>query len=228
MRPDESMRFADRREAGRDLGFEVGKYLKERGVIDRVLVLGMSRGGVPVAAEVARAVGGDLDVIVVAGLGLPWRPDFRVGAVAESGPAVIDHDALSRANLSIDDLGPVIAQQRREIGRLVALYRDGRPSPAIAGRVVIVVDDGMQTGIRARAALRALHLSMPEHLVFATPVCAAESMDRLAVEADGLIHVRCPCCFSSTGLWYREIHELTDDDVIAALRREATAVPAPL
>jgi predicted phosphoribosyltransferase len=228
MRPDESMRFANRQEAGRDLGDEVARYLKDQGTVDRPLVLGMSRGGVPVAVEVARAINGELDVIVVMNIGVPWRPDFSVGAVAENGPSVIDHDALTRANLSVDDLGPVVAQQRRDMARLAEVYRDGREAQSVSGRVVVVVDDGMQTGIRARAALRALHAGLPAHLVFATPVCAAETMDRLAAEADGLIHVRCPCCFTSTGLWYREIHDLTDAQVVEELRDVGTAVPTPV
>jgi predicted phosphoribosyltransferase len=85
------------------------------------------------------------------------------------------------------------------------------------GRVVVVVDDGMQTGVRARAALRALHAGLPAHLIFATPICAAESTTVLATEADGLVHVRCPCCFSATGLWYREIHDVTDAELTAIM-----------
>jgi predicted phosphoribosyltransferase len=226
MRPDDSMRFADRAEAGRALADQVASYLKDHSFSPPPLVLGMSRGGVPVAAEVARAIDGDLDVIVVVAIGLPWNPDFSVGALAENGPPVINHDALTRANLSVSDLGPVVTAQREEITRQLKVYRSGHPAAAVTDRMVIVVDDGMQTGIRARAALRALHAGMPAHLVFATPVCAAESFDVLAVEADSVVHVRCPCCFSSTGLWYREIHELSDEDVTEALRREWVATAA--
>jgi putative phosphoribosyl transferase len=225
MRPEESMRFANREEAGRDLADQLSLYVKEHGIGERPLVLGMSRGGVPVAAEVARALGGDLDVIVVERIGLPWRPDFVVGALAENGPPMLSHDALARSQMTAEDLAPMIIQQRAEISRQLALYRNGHPTPSVTGRFVIVVDDGMQTGIRARAALRALHSGMPAHLVFATPVCAAESTDSLAVEADGVVHVRCPCCFSSTGLWYRDIHELSDEDVIRALHREWVGAP---
>jgi putative phosphoribosyl transferase len=220
MRPEESLRFADREEAGIALARSVAAYLDANNLTDRPLVLGMSRGGVPVAAEVARAIGGELDVLVVTKIGLPWRPDFTVGALAENGEPMIDHDALTRASLSVADLGPVVQRQRVEIARQLDLYRDGHPTPPVTDRVVVVVDDGMQTGIRARAALRALHGGFPKHMVFATPVCAAESFDRLAIEADGLVHVRCPCCYSATGLWYRDIHELTDADVIEILRRE--------
>lgn len=218
MVPDESLRFADRAEAGSALAGEVAAYLRDHGITERPLVLGMSPGGVPVAAEVARVLGADLDVLVVTKIGTPWHSEQGVGAVAEHGPVVINHDALTRTTLSPEDLGPTLASQRAEIDRLAHLYRDGRPMPSVTDRVVILVDDGMHTGVRARAALRSLHAGMPAHLLFATPVCAAESTDSLAVEADGLVHVRCPCCFSATGLWYRDIHDVTDDEVMAIMR----------
>jgi predicted phosphoribosyltransferase len=223
---DDSMRFADRQEAGWALAGQVTTYLTDHGVTERPLVLGMSRGGVPVAAEVARVIGADLDVIVVAKIGTPWQPDLGVGAIAENGPLVINHDALTRTNLAAADLSPMVTEQRAEVRRLADLYRDGRPAPGVTDRVVIVVDDGMQTGVRARAALRALHAGMPAHLAFATPVCSAETTGSLTVEADGLVHVRCPCCFSATGLWYRDIHDLTDADVVDHLRKARQLTPA--
>jgi predicted phosphoribosyltransferase len=226
MVPDESLRFADRAEAGSALAVEISRYLRENGVTDRPLVLGMSRGGVPVAAEVARSLDADLDVIVVGAIGLPWKPDFKVGAVAENGSMVINHDKLTRAEVSANDLAPAVTAERAELTRLGDLYRDGSPAIDVADRTVIVVDDGMQTGVRARAALRALHAGMPAHLMFATPVCAAEATGALEVEADGLVHVRCPCCFSATGLWYRDIPELTDADITGILRRERTLTTA--
>ncbi|GAA0913288.1 hypothetical protein GCM10009557_87100 [Virgisporangium ochraceum] len=226
MVPDESERFADRAEAGSALADEISRYLREHGVAERPLVLGMSRGGVPVAAEVARAIGADLDVIVVDAVGLPWKPDFKVGAIAENGPMVINHDKLTRADVATNDLAPSLSAARTELFRLADLYRDGRPATDVADRTVIVVDDGMQTGVRARAALRALHDGMPAHLVFATPVCAAEASGALEVEADGLVHLRCPCCFSATGLWYRDIPELTDADITGILRAERTLATA--
>jgi putative phosphoribosyl transferase len=222
---DESMRFADRQEAGRALAGHVTTYLTDHGITERPLVLGMSRGGVPVAAEVARVIGADLDVIVVAKIATPWQPDLGVAAIAENGPLVINHDALTRADHSAADLSPLVAQRLAEVARRADMYRDGRPAPAVNDRVVIVVDDGMQTGVRARAALRALHAAMPAHLAFATPVCAAEATGSLAVEADGLIHVRCPCCFSATGLWYRDIPELTDADIVHHLRMTRELTP---
>jgi predicted phosphoribosyltransferase len=217
MVPDDSLRFADRAEAGLALADQVSLYLREHGLTERPLVLGMSPGGVPVAAEVARALGADLDLIVVAKIGTPWHPEQGVGAVAENGPLVINHDALTRANLSPHDLSPLLAAQRAEVERRAHGYRAGREMPTVTDRVVVLVDDGMQTGVRARAALRALHAGLPAHLIFATPVCAAESSTSLEIEADGLVHVRCPCCFSATGLWYRDIHEVTDDEVMAIM-----------
>jgi putative phosphoribosyl transferase len=217
MVPDDSMRFADRAEAGCALAEQVDGYLREHGITERPLVLGMSTGGMPVAAEVARILSGDLDVLVVAKISSPWHPEQGIAAVAENGPLVINHDALTRANLSPHDLAPMLVAKRAEIDRLARFYRHGRPMPTVTDRVVVLVDDGMQTGVRARAALRALHAGMPAHLIFATPICAAESTGSLAVEADGLVHVRCPCCFSATGLWYRDNHEVTDAELMAIM-----------
>lgn len=226
MLPDESERFADRAEAGSALAGEIANYLREHGGSDRPLVLGMSRGGVPVAAEVARAIGGDLDVIVVGAVHSPWKQEFAVGAIAEGGALVINHDAMTRSSLSPAELGPAVTAEKAELSRLGELYRDGRPAADVTDRTVIVVDDGMQTGVRARAALRALHAAMPAHLLFATPVCAAEASGALEIEADGLVHVRCPCCFSATGLWYRDIPELTDGEITAILSQERTLAAA--
>jgi predicted phosphoribosyltransferase len=223
---DESMRFANRREAGKALGEQVAEHLQCSGWIERPLVLGLPRGGVPVAAEVARVIGGDLDVVVVAKVGAPWRPEFGVGALGENGPAVMDQDALTRFGISSIDLAPAIEQQRVEIGRQLEHYRGKHPAPVVEGRVVVVIDDGMTTGITARAALRGLRRGRPAHLVYATPVCAAESCDALRVEADALVHVRCPCCFSAFGLWYRDFSELSDAEVLEMLSR-AWSVPTP-
>jgi putative phosphoribosyl transferase len=226
MVPEESMRFADRVEAGAALAGEISTYLADHSGTGRPLVLGMSRGGVPVAAEVARAIGADLDVLVVGPVHSPWKQEFSVGAITETGPLVINHDALTRSNLSACDLSPVVAFERAALAALGELYRDGRAPIDVTDRTVIVVDDGMQTGVRARAALRALHAGMPAHLVFATPVCAAEATGALAVEADGVVHVRCPCCFSATGLWYRDIPDLTDAEVTAIMRDARTLAAA--
>jgi predicted phosphoribosyltransferase len=218
MVPDESERFADRAEAGLALAEQVAVYLRDHGITEQPLVLGMSTGGVPVAAEVARALGADLDVLVVATVTMPWHPEQSVGAVAEHGPVVINQDAMTRSSMTIDDLAPSLTARRADVDRLAYTYREGRPMPSVTDRAVIVVDDGMQTGMRARAALRALHAAMPAHLVFAAPVCAAEASGPLAVEADGLVHVRCPCCYSATGLWYRDIHDVTDDELMSIMR----------
>jgi putative phosphoribosyl transferase len=222
--PDESSRFANRQEAGRVLADRVSGYLRNNGLTDQPLVLGLPPGGMHVAAEIAQATGGELDVIPVARIGVPWRSEFGVGAMAGDGPPVIDQDALARAGLTTTDLLTVIPGGRDELARRMKRYRAGRPAPSVAGRTVIVVDDGMTTSVAARAALRAVHEGGPAHVIFATPVCAAESCDALATEANALVHVYCPCCFSAFGLWYKDLGEVSDDDVARLLGPAPTAV----
>jgi len=223
MWPEESVRFSNREKAGAALAAEVDSYLRDNGFTDRPLVVGVPRGGVPVAAEVARAIGGDLDIVVVGRIGLPWQPEFGVGTVAEAGQPLIDHSALANANLCTSDLGPAVQRQRIEIARRTEQYRRTRPAEPVTGRLVILVDDGVNTGATARAALRALRAAEPAHLVFATPVCAADSYDGIRDEADAVVHVQIPCCSSAFGLWYKDFADVDDDTVSEILDRSWTA-----
>jgi putative phosphoribosyl transferase len=230
MWPPDEERFADRTDAGRTLGAEVARYLD--GVLGATtlnkIVLALPRGGVPVGYEVARAIDADFDLVICCKIGLPWQPDFGVGAIAESGPPVFDRDALAGVGLTAGDLAPSVQRNRVELRRRQERYRRGRPSPDVAGRVVVIVDDGLATGVTARAAIRALRAGNPAHLVFAAPVCAAESADLLARDADGVVHLFNPREFHALGLWYREFTLVTDAHVEEVLTRAWGATPVAI
>lgn len=205
-------RFRDRRDAGRALAARVAAL----GLTDPV-VLALPRGGVPVAAEVAAALAAELEVFVARKLGAPGQPEFGVGAMAEGGDPLLDHAALSRLGLSARDLAPTVARERAELARRVRLYRGDRPLPPLAGRCVVLVDDGLATGVTARAALRCLRGAGPARLVLAVPVAALESAGALAHEADEIISVLLPRDLSAVGAWYERFDQTGDAEVLALL-----------
>ncbi|MGW3957882.1 phosphoribosyltransferase [Streptomyces sp. NPDC004752] len=210
------MRFQDRTQAGRELAGRLSA-LRERGALPDPVVLALPRGGVTVAAEIARALGAPLDVLLVRKIGAPHHEEFGIGAIAGDDPPLYDEHTLELLGLSEEYLAPTVARERTELHRRERRYREGRPPPGLAGRTVIVVDDGLATGSTARAALRHVRRQAPARLVLAVPVGAPESLDALRAEADDIVCLYAPYSFSSVGQWYDEFGQLTDDDVIDAL-----------
>jgi predicted phosphoribosyltransferase len=205
-------RFADRRAAGRVLGAE----LALSGWSDPV-VLGLPRGGVPVAFEVALALDSDLDVVVARKIGAPGHREFGVGAVTADGEPIYDMATLAALGLT-----PALMRSRAERARDEAkyqtrLYGRGAPPLPIAGRDVIVVDDGLATGVTARAALRAARVRHPATLVLAAPVGARQSVSALREEADRVVCPQQPEHFVSVSRWYRTFGQTTDEEVLRLL-----------
>lgn len=210
--------FADRAEAGRLLaerlsGFEHGE----------VVVLALPRGGVPVAAVIARALRAPMDVIGVRKLGAPVQPELAMGAIAEGGVREIDERTVQALRIDAAAIDEVEAREREELQRRLRVYRGERGLPDLHGRIAIVVDDGLATGSTARVACRAVRAQGPAHLVLAVPVASSQGLDALRDEVDEVVVVQTPQEFMSVGQWYRDFGQTTDDEV-AALLAEIGAV----
>ncbi|MFF7983225.1 phosphoribosyltransferase [Streptomyces sp. NPDC007901] len=211
------MRYRDRAHAGRELAAVLRK-LRDRGELPDPIVLALPRGGAAVAAEVARELPAPLDVLVVRKIGAPYHEEFGVGAIAGDDPPLFDLATLAHLGLDEESLAPVVERERQELRRRERRYREGRPPPELRGRTAIVVDDGLATGNTARAALRHVRRRNPARTVLAVPVGAPDSLDALAAEADLVVCPHRPVIFSAVGQWYDDFAQLTDADVLDALR----------
>jgi putative phosphoribosyl transferase len=208
--------FMDRADAGRVLAGHLQHYAQRSDVV----VLGLPRGGVPVAYEVARALGAPLDVLVVRKLGVPWQRELAMGAIASGGALYVDEELLRDAAVSDADYERVLNEEREQLARREALYRDPpREVIDIKGRVAIVVDDGMATGASMKAAARALRARGPSKIVAAMPVAPLGAAERFGSEIDEFVCAKTPELFFSVSQFYTDFSETTDDDVRVLLAR---------
>jgi predicted phosphoribosyltransferase len=204
--------FEDRVDAGRQLAERLAPYAEERPV-----VFALPRGGVPVGAEVSRSLGAPLEVIVSRKLGAPGQPEFGIGAVAPSGVRVLNERAVRALGIEEDYLEMISARELAEAERRLKLFRGDRPYPDLERRTAILVDDGLATGVTARAALLALRRMNPRRLVLAVPVCALQTAELLRPEADDLICLLAPDNLEAVGLWYRNFEQTSDEEVVRLL-----------
>jgi putative phosphoribosyl transferase len=206
--------FEDRRDAGRRLAGKLSRFTDERPV-----VFALPRGGVPVGYEISRSLGVPLDVFVSRKLGAPDQPEFGIGAVAAGGVRVLNQDVVRRLGIPDDYIEQITAQETAEVGRRLRYFRGQRPEPEVGGRTAILVDDGLATGVTARAAVESLRRRGPKRLVLAAPVCAAQTAELFESRVDDLVCLECPSDLGAIGFWYRNFEQTSDEEVVELLER---------
>lgn len=205
--------YADRRAAGRELAHALRSYADR----EDALVLALPRGGVPVAREVADALHVPMDLLLVRKLGVPWQPELAFGAIAEGGARYIDEAFVRAAGLLPDQVERVIAQESDELARRADAFRGLRSAPGVRQRTVILVDDGLATGSTMEAAVRALKAQGVGRVIVAVPVGPRSTCAALQRDADEVLCLEQPEPFDAVGAWYRDFHQMTDDEVRALL-----------
>ena len=206
--------FEDREDAGRRLAERLSGYRDERPV-----VFALPRGGVPVAYEISRALGAPLEVLVARKLGAPGQPEFGIGAVAPGGVRVLNERAVGVLGIPEEYLHRIAKRETEEMERRTRRFRGERPEPEVRGRTAILVDDGLATGVTARAAVEALRRREPRRLVLAAPVCAAQTAELLAPTVDELVCLESPPDLGAIGFWYRDFEQTSDEEVVHLLER---------
>jgi len=214
------MIFANRCEAGRSLAWRLEKYADR----EDVLVLAVPRGGVPVAFEVAQALHAPLDVFLLRKLGVPGHPELAFGAIASGGVRVLDRQTLRALQISQIDVGIVTAREQEELKRRELAYRGEQPTLPVAGRTVILVDDGIATGASMLAGIHALRELRPARIVIAVPVASPEACARLAYEVDEVVCVAAPEHFRAVGQFYDDFSQTGDEEVVDLLARNRKSV----
>jgi putative phosphoribosyl transferase len=217
---DDQRPFLNRREAGRELASRLAAYADR----DDVLVLALPRGGVPVAYEVARALNAPMDVFLVRKLGTPGHRELAMGAIASGGIRVLNDDVVRHFGIPQPAIENIAREEEQELERRERVYREGRPAPDLANRVVILIDDGLATGSTMRAAAQAVRARHPARVIVAVPVGARETCAELRSIADEVVCARMPEPFSSVGQWYLDFTQ-TEDDEVRELLKQSTTTP---
>jgi predicted phosphoribosyltransferase len=208
-------RFRNRTDAGRQLAEKLAAYANR----PDGLVLALPRGGVPVGCEVARALGAPLDVFLVRKLGVPGYEELAIGAVATGGVRVLNDEIVRGLGISDHEIDAAAARELQELARRERLYRGDRAPPDVAGRTVILVDDGLATGATMRAAIRASRQQQPARIVVAVPTASTDTSETLKTEADDVVCAMTPEPFFAVGHWYEDFTQTTDDEVRELLAR---------
>jgi putative phosphoribosyl transferase len=209
--------FKDRADAGQQLATQLQHFAQR----DDVIVLGLPRGGVVVASEVARALQAPLDVLLVRKLGVPGQRELAMGAIASGGVRVLNHDVISLLDIHANILDVITARELVELERRERVFRGQRPPPLVHERMVILVDDGIATGATMRAAIHVLRTQQARRIIIAVPVAAQEICDELRAEVDELVCLLNPEPFYAIGYWYLDFTQIEDSAVRALLAQAA-------
>lgn len=210
----QNYRFKDRTQAGRKLG----EKLLIKG-IHRPVILALPRGGVPVAEEVARILGAPLDVVVARKIGAPGQKEYGIGAMSEDEVPYFNPDILGYFDIKGSEVKRILNVETEELRRRIALYREGRELPDLKGKTVLLIDDGLATGVTAAAAGAFLRKHNLEMLIFAAPVCPKNISSEVREQFDEIICLQSPMMFQAVGLWYEEFPQVEDDEVMSILNR---------
>ncbi|MBB5214471.1 phosphoribosyltransferase [Parapusillimonas granuli] len=210
--------FKDREDAGRQLAEAMPRHYRGR---DDVIVLGLPRGGVPVAEQVAKALNAPLDVLVVRKLGVPGQKEFAMGAIAPGGVTILDEYVVREMGVSREAVDAVREAEQKELDRRLRRYRAGRPALALAGKTAILVDDGLATGSTMQAAVAAARKSDAAAVVVAVPVSSSEACALLAAQADAVVCPFTPPRFLAVGKWYASFPQTSDEEVCDILLRRS-------
>lgn len=205
-------------------GSELAKLLAEYKGKEKTIVLGLPRGGVPVAHTIAAELHLPLDVFLVRKLGVPGHEELAFGAIADGGEPVINHEIIEQLNISDEIINSLIHHQTMVLNERAHLYRKNRESLSIFGKTIILVDDGLATGSTMEAAIKALRQQRPEKIVVAVPVAASESLHRIALLADQTVCPLVPHLFYAVGLWYENFGQTSDDEVVRLLADSAQQI----
>jgi putative phosphoribosyl transferase len=215
--------FRNRTEAGEFLASKLAQYANHRDV----LVLGLPRGGVPVAAIVAQRLHAPLDVLIVRKLGVPGQEELAMGAIASGGGRVLNEHVIRALRIPDEAINAAVAREQAELARREQRYRRGRPAPTIRGRTVILVDDGIATGATVRAAIGVLRDQRAKRIIVATPTIAAATYQEMQNEADEVVAVLTPEDFYGVGQFYMDFSQTSDEEVQALLATPASPAPVP-
>lgn len=185
------------------------KNLRKKGTI----ILGLARGGVVLAHEISRKTHIPFSILIVRKLGAPENPEYGIGAISEESVQIINKKVVNNLHISEEQLREVQKKEEKEIKRRIALYRDNKPLPDLSGKRVIIVDDGLATGVTARAAIQTVKKHNPREIIFAAPVCAAQSIRLFLKSIDEVICLEIPSNLQSVGSVYNDFHQVSDDEV---------------